>query len=215
MNFFGHAMVSRQVGVRPAAEFAGNPGYALGSMLPDFASMCGGRIAGAADPAVAAGIELHHRTDAVFHRLAPVVALMRELAARLRTAGCTRGPTLAVSHVGVELLLDGVLVEDSEGQRLYVDALDYSGASVAWQEPLDGDRFGVLHERLRQHGVPHDLGRPQAVTERLLRLQRRPRLAPSAAEAVMIGVAIAEMQPHVQIAAESVVRDLYAGLATR
>ena len=81
-------------------------------MLPDFATMSGARLAEAHDDAgVTLGIALHHRTDGAFHHLPPVLALMRELDDRLERAGCARGPRRAVAHIGVELLLDGVLVE--------------------------------------------------------------------------------------------------------
>src|ERR1044071_1149644 len=85
-------------------------------MLPDFATMCGGRIDAADEVAVAGGIALHHATDAAFHQLPVVTGLMRELDAELQRAGCARGPRRAVSHIGVELLLDGVLI-DEPGSR--------------------------------------------------------------------------------------------------
>jgi acyl carrier protein phosphodiesterase len=224
MNFFGHAVVSQHVGpprsagpLAVAAEggaLVGTPGYALGAMLPDFASMCGGRLDRAEEATVAAGIALHHRTDAVFHTLPVVVALMRELGARLHEGGCGRGPARAVSHIGVELLLDGVLVSDPGCRQLYVEALAHSAASVVWRDAEDPARFTRLQGRLRTYGVPDDLQRPAAVTERLLRVLRgRPRLAPSASDAVVIGAAIADYQRRVTVAAEAVLRGVYAGLS--
>jgi hypothetical protein len=219
MNYFGHAVVSRQVGDsrHPDAVdsgHVGSAGYALGAMLPDFASMCGSRIDRADAPALAAGIDLHHRTDAVFHQLPAVVALMRELHQRLCHAGCGRGPARAVSHIGVELLLDGVLVEDAECRRLYLEAIDHSGAAVIWRDEHGRDRFATLQQRLRHYGVPDDLRRPGAVTERLLRiLAPRPLLAPTASDASIIGAEIAAYQSRVVVAAATVLRGVYAGLA--
>ena len=46
MNFFGHALA--------ASWRSREPGFALGSMLPDFASMCGMRLDGASDAVTAA-----------------------------------------------------------------------------------------------------------------------------------------------------------------
>src|SRR5258708_1440822 len=108
VNFFGHAAVSSWL------DDAGD-GVALGSMLPDFAGMIRARLDDPAPPAteLARGVELHHATDAAFHRMPATLALMRELDDRLLGGGCARGPRRAVAHVGVELLLDGVLVDDS------------------------------------------------------------------------------------------------------
>lgn len=244
MNYFGHAVVARLLterghGVRDeahneaardgardeaasstgsgeAAALVAPAGYALGAMLPDFASMCGGRLALAepsTDPAVAAGIALHHRTDAVFHHLPQVLALMRELEERLTTAGASRGATRAVSHLGVELLLDGVLVDEAADRQLYLDAVAHSGVGTQWREPEHAERFAELQARLRHHGVPDDLRRASSVTERLLRIiSRRPLLAPRGADASLIAEAIAAVQPRVTVAAEAVMRGVMAGL---
>ena len=107
MNFFGHAAV--------ATWQAAAPGRTLGAMLPDFATMSGARLSTTTpspDAEVASGIDLHHKTDGVFHQLPVVLGLMRELDERLAHGGCARGPRRAVAHIGVELLLDGVLVEE-------------------------------------------------------------------------------------------------------
>ena len=61
MNFFGHACV--------ASWERSDPAYVLGAMLPDFAGMIRGRIAEIERPDLRAGIELHRRTDAIFHRM--------------------------------------------------------------------------------------------------------------------------------------------------
>jgi acyl carrier protein phosphodiesterase len=224
MNYFGHAVISRRfhgvVGEPPGAvsEHAGTAGYALGAMLPDFASMCGGRIEGSSDPQIAAGIELHHRTDAVFHHLPPVLALMRELEERLRTAGCRRGPTRAVSHLGVELLLDGVFVDEATDRQLYLDAVTRAGQAaetLRWREAEHAGRFATLLARLDHHGVPDDLRHSSSVTERLLRiLGRRPLLAPQGADASIIETELASYHPRVTVAAATVLRGVLAALAS-
>lgn len=205
MNYFGHAAV--------AAWRAHVPATALGAMLPDFATMAGGKLASAqAHDDVAAGIALHHRTDAVFHDLAPVHALMRELDARLEAYACARGPRLAVAHVGIELLLDGVLVDDVALRAAYAAAIA-DDAPVAWARDADAARFDVLRGRLRTFGVPDDLRAVDGIVYRLQRvLGGRPRLAPSAADLDAIARALAEQQARVTIAADAIVRGLRAAL---
>lgn len=204
MNFFGHAAV---------ASWNGGPGVVLGAMLPDFAMMCGGRLAEPSDAEIARGIALHHATDAAFHRSPPVVALMRELGDRLDRAGCARGPRRAAAHIGVELLLDGVLVDNAEYRAAYVAGLAYptqvGTEGIRWRELTDTDRFAALIARVRAHGVPDDLRRPEAIVVRLHRmLAHRPLLAPSAHDLAAIKAALVEYQPRVVVAADTVMRAL-------
>ena len=117
MNYFGHAVV--------ASWKTGHGGLPLGAMLPDFSTMCGARVVGSDDEDVATGITLHHATDSVFHQAAVVTGLMRELDHRLERGGCARGPRRAVAHIGVELLLDGVLVDVAEYRDAYILGLEY------------------------------------------------------------------------------------------
>jgi acyl carrier protein phosphodiesterase len=204
VNFFGHAAV--------ASWSSDEAGVALGAMLPDFETMSGARMAWVPDAAVAAGIELHHRTDAAFHHLPAVTALMRELDDRLAARGCARGPRRAVSHIGVELLLDGVLVDEPGYRGAYARALALD-AELVWREPADGLRFARLLERLRAYGVPDDLRHPDAIAQRLARmLVHRPLLAPSADDLRAIRAALAEHQPRVAVAAETVLRGTRAAL---
>lgn len=203
MNYFGHAAIATWCGVAPAAV--------LGSMLPDFASMCGARLGEQPDAVVAAGIALHHRTDKVFHTLAPVAAVMRELEARLAELGCARGPQLATGHVGVELLLDGVLVEDPASCAGYLAAIA-SDATVGWVEGGDA-RYRLLLDRLRGYGVPDDLKTVDGVMHRLRRvLGARPRLAPNDKDLVAMQRALEEAQPRIVVAADTIMRAMKAGL---
>ncbi|HEY5926018.1 MAG TPA: hypothetical protein VIV11_30235 [Kofleriaceae bacterium] len=205
MNFFGHAAV--------ASWTAESPGSVLGAMLPDFATMSGARLAEPTDPAIAHGIDLHHKTDAAFHHLAPVLALMRELDDRLEAAGCARGPRRAVAHIGVELLLDGVLVDDTDYRESYLGGLAHDAAAVRWRHDGDDRRFAVLLERLRAHGVPDDLRKPESIAIRLHRmLAHRPLLAPSPSDLVAIKSGLVAHKPRVEVAAETVLRGLRAAL---
>ena len=203
MNYFGHAAV--------ASWSDAAPGVVLGAMLPDFATMCGGRLEAADDEVVASGIALHHATDAVFHQLPAVVALMKELDARLADR-CARGPRRAAAHIGVELLLDGVLLDEPAYRAAYLGGLAHD-AALRWRAGDEAGRFAGLLERLRARGIPEDLRLPAAVTARLHRiLAHRPLLAPSPDDLRAIEGALVAHQPRVAVAAETIVRALRAAL---
>lgn len=207
VNFFGHAAVASWASQRP--------GVVLGAMLPDFATMCGGRIEAVDDDEVDRGVALHHTTDAVFHQLPVVTALMRELDARLDERGCARGPRRAVAHIGVELLLDGELTGEPAYRAAYLAGLAHD-AALRWRGSDEAPRFAILIERLRERGVPDDLRRPAAITARLHRiLAHRPLLAPSGDDLRAIGDALAGFQPRVEVAAGTIVRAMRAALADR
>ncbi|MBA2541005.1 MAG: hypothetical protein H0V17_15305 [Deltaproteobacteria bacterium] len=204
MNFFGHAAV--------ASWQAAAPGVVLGAMLPDFSTMSGARVAQANDPDIAVGIDLHHATDAAFHTLPVVTGLMRELDAALLARNCARGPRRAVAHIGVELLLDGVLVDEPAYREAYTRGLAHDASpAIAWRDPGDDARFAKLLERLRAYGVPDDLRKPEAITHRLARvLAHRPLLAPSADDLRAIGAALVEFKPRLIVAVDTVIRALRA-----
>jgi hypothetical protein len=218
VNFFGHAAVATwQMGDRAPPPTSTSPGRILGAMLPDFATMSGARLVAEQrhDAQVANGVDLHHATDAVFHRLPVVLGLMRELDDRLSQGGCARGPRRAVAHIGVELLLDGVLIDDPSYRDGYLAGLSHSPDGIAWREPEDPPRFARLFDRLRNYGVPVDLKRPDAIAQRLHRmLAHRPLLAPSASDLAAIQIALVEHKPRVDVAADTVVRALRAGLTS-
>lgn len=172
MNFFGHALVACWVD-RSAP-------WVLGSMLPDFASMSRARLLGADDPRVSAGIEWHHATDDVFHRTATFVEVYVAGGEELERQGIDHGASIAIGHVGTELLIDGLLIDDPAVAAAYLAALELVGdpsMGVRWHG--DGaDRYRVLGERMRQYGMPDDYRSPMAVAHRLHRiLVNRPRLA--------------------------------------
>ena len=207
MNFFGHAVVSTWI------PHASPGGVALGAMLPDFQTMCGARATTIEDAAIADGVELHHRTDAAFHTLPAFSGLVRELEQRLAAAGVSRGPMRAVGHVGVELLLDGVLLSDPSGRNAYLAALAHPITSITWRDAGDDARFAQLHERLVSYGIPDDLSRPEAVAHRVLRMTaHRPLLRASATEADLIRAELAAIAPRIRVAADTILRGLRAAL---
>jgi hypothetical protein len=207
VNFFGHAAV--------ASWSTSDPGVTLGSMLPDLASMCGGRIASADDATVEAGIALHHASDAAFHKLPVVTSLMGELDGELDARRCARGPRRAVAHIGVELLLDGVLTAEPAYCAAYLRGLAHEPA-LRWRDPDEAPRFAVVLDRLRARGIPDDLQRPEAITTRVHRiLAHRPLLAPSPDDLCAIRDALVAFKPRVDVAADTVMRAMRAALDDR
>ena len=207
VNFFGHAAV--------ASWTSDSPAVVLGAMLPDFATMSGARIAndGAHEPALGRGIDIHHATDSTFHQLPVVTGLMRDLDAILLERGCARGPRRAVAHIGVELLLDGVLVDEPTYRDAYTRALAHDGQPV-WREPDDPARYAMLLSRLRAYGVPDDLRDPAKITHRMARmLGHRPLLAPSPSDLSAINSSLALYKPRIDVAAETVLRAMRASVA--
>jgi hypothetical protein len=214
VNYVGHAAV--------ASWTTREPVVLLAAMLPDLATMCGARLAPAEaqpDAAIARGIALHEATDAAFHRLPAATALMRELDELLARGGCARGPRRAVAHVGTELLLDGVYVEDVGYREAYVAAIAAEPAAVAWRG--DGEagasggvasaRLAHVLARMRGFGVPDDLRDPELVTARLARiLAPRPLLAPTADDLRAIRAALIAYRPRVEVAAATVLHGLRA-----
>lgn len=207
MNFFGHAVVASRRGASPA--------LALGAMLPDFASMCRGGIARVTHAEVEAGVALHHRTDAAFHRLTGFLSLCRQTAAQLQQRGLGRGPARGAAHVAVELLLDGVLLDDDTACRLYTDALAGDWAhGIHWHTPDQAARWHGLHARLRDHGLPVRYRDPEAVAESVARvLDHRPLLRLGAADQERVRAAMAPLQVQVAARAGALMDELAARMA--
>ncbi|HUQ04603.1 MAG TPA: hypothetical protein VM261_19015 [Kofleriaceae bacterium] len=211
VNYFGHAAVA-------SWQTAGDAlaGVTLGAMLPDFSVMCGARIAAGGSADVDAGIALHHATDAVFHTAPAVSALFRDAEKRMEARGVRRGPMRAAAHVGVELVLDGVLLDDARHRDAYTAAMAHDTAALVWKEDGDAERFAMLLARLRHHGVPEDLRRPRAAAERIFRmLAGRRLLAPEASERGAIADVLEEIAPRIAVAAPTIIRQVEAGLAQR
>jgi hypothetical protein len=176
VNLVGHLVVGlRLAGVGPTHDVA------FGVMLPDLGSMAGLRADRSSLPAaVAEGVRLHHLTDAAFHGqpwFAQAVAADRQA---LQEAGLARGAARACAHVGFELLLDGLLLEDrsvAESVGVALDALaaERLGAGAGGQP----DRWEELFRRLRDsRRLTDSYSTPEGVAHRLRWvLARRPRLA--------------------------------------
>jgi hypothetical protein len=220
MNFIGHAAVALQTDSEPR--------FVLGTMLPDFASMAGTRLGTISDPSVRAGVHLHHRTDAVFHASAPFTALTQAALDRLTRAGVARGAARAVAHVGVEMFIDGELLQRAELGSAYLSALAaWQGLSAetfqvslargpAHEHPTAGAALQQLLQRLVRHGIPYDYERPEAVTARLCKmLARRPRLALTPAAETIVGSIMPDVQTSVQKGLAELLETLLHGLSHR
>ena len=204
MNYFGHAVAA---GWRSQA-----PRFAVGAMLPDWASMCGVRL-GAGDGELAAGIAFHHATDRAFHQLDGFRTLERWTAGALAAQGVARGPSLGAAHVAVELALDGVLVaRESAAGALYLAAIgDAPGCASVHG---DDARMAVLLEHLARQGVPHGYADPHEVARRTARtLARRPRLALDPAAQATLAAFAPLLLGEVAATAEMLMAELRARLA--
>ncbi|MGI9431695.1 MAG: hypothetical protein ACR2PQ_05755 [Myxococcota bacterium] len=172
MNFYAHAVVAEAR--RTDAEFV------LGSMLPDLAAMAGLRVAGADSNELRQGIRLHHESDERFHTCALFGALTRDGARDLQTLGLRRGPARGAAHVGIELLLDGWLVDARPPTDAYRSAIDHAAAcsdTVQWRTPPT-EAWHRLCARIATADATDGYKDPAEVARRTARtLARRPRLA--------------------------------------
>lgn len=203
MNFVGHAHVALDHGEAPA--------FVLGAMLPDFASMSRARLVMPDEPALAAGVALHHRTDEAFHAAAPFVGLCTKWGAELERRGLTWGASRAVAHVGSEMLLDGLLLDDERTRRAYLAAiagLAEPGLRAAMRvEGAGAARWPDVLERVRTHGAPDFYRDPVVVADRLIQiLAGRPRLAVDEGQRETLRTAMRALREDVLVAAGELVR---------
>ena len=211
MNFFGHAVVA-------SWQAVDSPGLVLGAMLPDFATMSQTRLVEVSHPELRAGVELHHLTDRVFHGTPRFVALRREATQILLERGLGRGPSQAVGHVGVELLLDGCLVEQRKAREAYAAALrsgsDHElGRRIRWLDAEGRARWRTLRARLERHGPPDDYRDPAVVASRVERILRaRRRLSLDTRRQDIAARYLPELQQSVQAHATPLMAELRQGL---
>ena len=186
MNLFAHLLI--------ALERRDEPAWLVGSMAPDLAHMAGLRIASAGEGPLGDGVRFHHESDEAFHGAPAFVALMKAGRADCQRRGLALGPSLAIGHVGVELLLDGCLAERGVPAD-YERAVAAAGPAGTEALTFRGEAQAPLHvrwlevcERLASAPIPSGYADPAFVAERLVRiLARRPRLAvaPERADAVL------------------------------
>jgi hypothetical protein len=221
VNFAGHALVAdwmnEPLGDRHAVGFA--------AMIPDFARMAqvrpllfeqptaqlgGDQLGGA--PALHRGIHLHHLADSVFHPLPEVVALMRELGARLTALGVRRGPMLATSHIAVEIMLDDAWLAEPGAREFYLACL-VNAPAVEFAELEHKRLWSGLLQRLQRIGSSSQHASPEVVTERVGRtLHNRPKLAADERDLRLIERGVASMTTAVHAASARIRSALVHGL---
>lgn len=175
MNFFAHAYV--------AAARSDQPRFLLGAMLPDLVGMMRARIAHLPDHEVQAGVRHHHEADAAFHSARTFTQLCSDAMVRLTDEGLERGSARAVSHVGIELVLDGLLSSDRAARERYAAALTHAaqadaGSLVVLRDPTQHQALRTAMSRLLGAPIPEGYRDPDFVAARLRNiLAGRPRLA--------------------------------------
>ncbi len=217
VNFVGHIEVARLVG----GGRSSSPGFLLGAALPDLAAMGRFRLTDRpADPDMAAGVDLHHRTDDAFHRHPLFRSTSSAASTALAEAGLSRGASRACGHVGIELLLDGHLLGDRAVLRSSVEEAMATGADRAGEliDLVGPEHRAEWHhhlERLTDWPVPDDYHRPDAVARRLQRiLSRRPRLRFSADDVGAVATGLAGQAHAVITGAPGLLDDLDRDLTT-
>lgn len=197
MNFYAHLVA--------ASWRSGDPAFALGAMLPDFATMANVQLPPVCPGALADGIAFHHHSDKIFHEHPHFRSLESWTFRTMREGGLRRGPAKGVAHVGVELSLDGALVTSSDAHQLYEAAIvEAQSKRIPWQSGESETRFSTLIERLFELGVPMDYSDPKIVAERLVRIMKpRPLLRLSDAEIPILYDVIGSVHKKVGINAQA------------
>lgn len=204
MNFFAHATLAREQDASPA--------FALGAMLPDFVGMLGIQTPAGVDDAVRRGMAHHHRTDGAFHYSRGFGALMAQGVGLLKERGVERGRARGAGHVGIEILLDGVLALTEGSQSHYYAALSVGSAQCAkwhWQSAGDAARIDDLCQRLAARSIRADSWDPERVAWRVERaLSARPRFVLSGTDVGQIEAWASDYRPRVQESAPALLDEV-------
>lgn len=210
MNFYSHAVI--------AARRDGAPELVLGAMLPDFAGMIRARVPRTHTLQLQAGLELHQRTDAVFHEAVAFRRLTALSVEQLRARGVARGAARAAAHVGLELLLDGALQRLTGIEASYLEALSSARSprvqgELRWDAAEEAQRFTGLVERLSSHGLSPAHTSPELVALRLeATLAPRPRLALRPGDLLRLRAWAADILPELERATPDLLRVVEAAL---
>jgi len=196
VNFVAHMVVAHQVAARPTTPLL------LGAAAPDLARMARVPVATTGSADHLTGVATHHRTDAVFHDLAWFRDHSRRLVGELAQRGVRRGPARGAAHVLIELLLDGALLAEDE------HAAAFAGPWAAMAAPDDDaavvadadhrDPWLDFLDRLTGRLDPAAYIDPTYAADRTANtLSRRPRLAMTDDEGVVLRTVAAELQPTI------------------
>jgi len=170
MNYFGHAVIAHRIQPRPA--------FVLGSMLPDLVQLTDDPLTGIVDAELLAGIDLHHRTDALFHGSPTFVDLCREALTKARAVGVRKGPARAMTHLVVELIIDAELAQEDAAREAYMSALASRPGDLVGRARLVEGLDWLL---ARGPGV-HNASPTRLATVLASALRGRARLEPDAGE---------------------------------
>ena len=207
MNFFGHAVV--------AGWFDRRGEHVLGSMLPDFQGMVRVPLLEVRDHGIRRGIDLHHRTDDVFHRSPVFLRWTSRALDGLLEQGVRRGTARAIAHVAAEMFLDGHLASHPPFAEAYLAALAVEAdGRIVWQD--GGDAYSRLRGRLSTWGAPRDYQNPPFVLARLRdALRSRPGLAITDGEMDLVATCLPSIQRDVRDEARLLFAELRAALGLR
>jgi hypothetical protein len=204
VNFFGHAAA--------ACRVDDDPSFILGAMAPDLLALCGAVASGETSSRVTAGQAHHHSVDLLFHHNPAFTALASWASRSLRELGLHRGAARGAAHVGIELFLDGVLSAETVARGAYTRSLaeaETTGTPFIWRDELSRSRWQTLVIRLRTGTVPDGYRDPDFVADRLLgALSRRPRLALSEDESVVLRRFLPALGARVAAEAHALAGDL-------
>jgi hypothetical protein len=211
VNLVGHVAVALGSDApAPTVEFL------VGCMLPDLAAIARVRVARPVGD-LGRGVEFHHACDAVFHESEWFRGSNRELRDALLHAGVDSGAARACSHAGVEMLLDGGLVAQTqvaEQAHATLDAIDGDADELGGLAPAESRDLWV--ERLHLIGRELDPARyadAWFVAERLHRMTAgRRRIELRAEHVELVASALVECQPTIAAAAPGVVREVRQGV---
>lgn len=212
MNIVGHVAVAVRERDVPPVEFL------VGAVLPDVAAMHRTKVRDATG-ALADGVAFHHACDAAFHDLDWFRDRMYELRGLL-VDDLPRGAARACAHAGVELLLDGVLMDDADVDAAVTDVF----GRLAAPEPAmidaapDADRaaWRTHLERVGTHLQPQRYRDPAWVATRLHAITaRRPLLAFDEEGVEVVAAALARVQPTIRSSGDDVVRRVQARVLSR
>jgi len=169
-------------------------------------------------PDLLAGVVAHHRTDATFHDSDWFRGHNRALVAELGARGVRRGPARGAGHVLVELLLDGVLLDDAGHAATFAEpwaALGRADADALAMVPDDHhERWVDLIGQLTRRLDPARYADPTYAADRTAgTLRWRPRLAMTDDEQAVLRELAVDVRPAVTAGADGLVDDVVRALA--
>ncbi|MGI9616061.1 MAG: hypothetical protein ACR2QO_24320 [Acidimicrobiales bacterium] len=215
MNLGAHiAVVDHAFAADGAERSDDDAARLLGSALPDLATIGRFRLLGSTDHAATTdGIALHHRTDDLFHGHPWFTQRNRDLTDTLTEAGVARGPAMACSHVGIELLLDGRLTAEPDIREANDDAFaaiaPLRDRLISLVPPTRQREWSDFLDRLSDRPDPPDYRDPETVAVRLHRiLATRPRLALPNHQIGVVTTALAARQTSIANTAIELVADI-------